>query len=138
MTQKEIANKLAENGMRVTLQRIVIFEAIIKLDNHPTAEHIIEYVKAVHPNISTGTIYKVLEVFVEKDLLKKVKTDNGIMRYDPFLSKHHHLHCSQTDKIADYEDPKLDSMLQNYFKNKKIKNFKIQDIKLQITGHFKN
>ncbi len=138
MNTKEITDKLTEKGLRVTPQRIAIFEAIFKLDNHPTAENIIEYIKRKHPNISTGTVYKVLDSFVENHLLKKVKTENGIMRYDPLLSKHHHLYCIETNKIVDYEDSELDELLLNYFKKKKIKNFKIQDINLQVTGIVKN
>ena len=124
--------------MRITPQRVAIFVAIFKLNNHPTAENIIEYIKKKHPNISTGTVYKVLDSFVENLLLKKVKTENGIMRYDPLLSNHHHLYCTETNKIVDYEDSELDELLLNYFKKKKLKKFKIQKINLQVTGIVKN
>lgn len=59
------------------------------------------------------------------------------MRYDAVLSSHHHLYCEETDRIEDYVDVELDSILNNYFRGKKMKNFKIKDIKLQITGKFK-
>ena len=137
MDIKKIATKLSEKGLRVTPQRIAILGAIIKLDNHPTAENIIEYIKKNHPNISVGTVYKVLDSFVENSLLKKVKTESGIMRYDPLLANHHHLYCQETDRIEDFEDQKLDELINEYFDKKGIKNFKIQDIKLQITGTFK-
>ena len=115
-----------------------VLEAVMRINNHPTAENIIEYIKKKHPNISVGTVYKVLDSFVENKLLKKVKTENGIMRYDPLQSNHHHLYCKETDRIEDYEDEKLDELLIDYFNKKGIKNFKIQDIQLQITGKFKN
>lgn len=137
MEIKEIATKLSEKGLRVTPQRIAILGAIIKLDNHPTAENIIEYIKKNHPNISVGTVYKVLDSFVENSLLKKVKTESGIMRYDPLLANHHHLYCEKTDRIEDFKDEKLDELINAYFNKKGIENFKIQDIKLQITGTFK-
>ena len=41
MDIKQIADKLSEKDLRVTPQRIAILGAIIKLDNHPTAEKII-------------------------------------------------------------------------------------------------
>jgi Fur family peroxide stress response transcriptional regulator len=37
----------------------------------------------------------------------------------------------------DYDDKELDELVTNYFKRKKIKNFKIEDVRLQITGKFK-
>jgi Fur family peroxide stress response transcriptional regulator len=85
-----------------------------------------------------GTVYKVLDSFVENNLLKKVKTESGIMRYDPLQSNHHHLYCKETDRIEDYEDEKLDELIIDYFNKKGIKNFKIQHIQLQISGKFKH
>lgn len=131
-------DKLKEKGLKVTPQRVAIYDAIVKLKNHPTADNIIAYIKANHPNISVGTVYKVLDSLVENDLLKKVKTEKDIMRYDAILSNHHHLYCSETDRIEDYEDEALNKLINAYFKKNKIKNFKVQDIKLQITGTFNN
>jgi Fur family transcriptional regulator, peroxide stress response regulator len=130
--------KLQEKGLKVTPQRVAIYEAIVKLKNHPTAENVIEYIKANHPNTSVGTVYKVLDSLVENQLLKKVKTEKDIMRYDAVLSNHHHLYCAETDRIEDYEDAKLNTLINEYFKKNKIKKFKVQDIKLQITGKFNN
>lgn len=128
--------RLQGKGLKVTPQRVAIYEAIVTLKNHPTAENVIEYIKANHPNISVGTVYKVLDSLVENALLKKVKTDKDLMRYDSVLSEHHHLYCSETQRIEDYDDEQLNQMISNYFKKKKIKNFTIQDVKLQITGKF--
>jgi Fur family peroxide stress response transcriptional regulator len=127
---------LKEKGLKITPQRVAIYEAIVSLKNHPTAENVIEYVKINHPNISVGTVYKVLDSLVENELLKKVKTEKDIMRYDAKLLNHHHLYCVESERIEDYEDDNLNELIKNYFKNKKIKNFKVQDIKLQITGKF--
>lgn len=137
MNKQRIADQLSEKGLRVTPQRIAIFGAILKLNNHPTAENIIEYIKKNHPNISVGTVYKVLDSLVENNLLKKVKTEGGIMRYDPLQGNHHHLYCEETDRIEDYEDQQLDDLIIDYFEKKGIKDFKIQNIQLHITGKFK-
>jgi Fur family peroxide stress response transcriptional regulator len=130
--------QLKEKGLKVTPQRVAIYEAIVNLNNHPTAENIIEYVKANHPNVSVGTVYKVLDSLVENKLLKKVKTEKDVMRYDAVLSNHHHLYCVETDRIEDYEDEKLNQLINDYFKKNTIENFNVTDIKLQITGKFKN
>jgi Fur family peroxide stress response transcriptional regulator len=128
--------KLKEKGLKVTPQRVAIYDAIVTLNNHPTAENVIEYIKANHPNISVGTVYKVLDSLVENQLLRKVKTERDIMRYDAVLSHHHHLYCAETDRIEDYEDETLNKLISEYFKKNQIENFEIQDIKLQITGQF--
>lgn len=128
--------KLQEKGLKVTPQRVAIYEAVVELKNHPTAENIIDYLKINHPNIAVGTVYKVLDFLVEHDLLEKVKTEKDFMRYDAVLTNHHHLYCAETDRIEDYEDDELNALLNAYFKKKKIKHFNVRDIKLQITGNF--
>ncbi len=133
---KLLIEKLREKALKVTPQRVAIYEAVIRLNNHPTADNIIEYIKKNHPTISVGTVYKVLDSLVENELLKKVKTERDIMRYDAVLSNHHHLYCAETDRIEDYADEKLNQLISDYFKKNKIKNFKVHDIKLQITGEF--
>ena len=130
--------KLQEKGLKVTPQRVAIFDAILELDNHPTADDIIAFIKKNHPNISIGTVYKVLDTFVENNLLKKVKTEKDSMRYDPHVSNHHHLYCAETERIEGFEDEKLNELISSHFKKYTIKNFKLQDIKLQITGKFNN
>jgi len=133
---ENLREKLQEKGLKVTPQRVAIFEAIMQLDNHPTANDIIACIKINHPNISVGTVYKVLDTFVENNLLKKVKTEKDTLRYDPYVSNHHHLYCAETERIEDFEDDKLNELISNYFKKNKVKNFKIHELKLQITGTF--
>ena len=132
----EIRNKIIERGLKVTPQRITIFEAIVKLNNHPTAENVIDYIRTNHPNIATATVYKVLDALAEKGLIKKVKTEKDVMRYDAFLEKHHHLYSSDSDRIEDYLDDELNDILEKHFAKKGIPGFKIEDIKLQIIGKF--
>jgi Fur family transcriptional regulator, peroxide stress response regulator len=132
----EIRNKLIEKGLKVTPQRLAILEAIIKLNNHPTADNIIEYIRNNHPNISTATVYKVLDALVANELIIKVKTERDVMRYDAVMERHHHLYCSESDRIEDFVDTDLNDMIEKYFEKKKIKGFEIEDIKLQIIGKF--
>ena len=111
--------QLSQKGLKITPQRIAIYEAVVKLKNHPTADNIIEYIKKNHPNISVGTVYKVLDSLVVNELLRKVKNEKDVMRYDAILHQHHHLYCSETDRIEDFEDQDLDSLIKNYFAGKK-------------------
>lgn len=138
MSSDYIREQLKQNGLKVTPQRVAIYEAVVKLKNHPTAEKIIDYIKKNHPNISVGTVYKVLDSLVENQLLKKVKNEKDVMRYDAIMQQHHHLYCTETERIEDFEDSDLDKLITEYFKQKKIKGFKVKDITLQITGEFKN
>lgn len=138
MKKEKIGIDLKNSHLKVTPQRIAVLEALNSLKDHPTADKIKEYVVKNHPNIAVGTIYKTLETFVEKGLVKKVKTEKDVMRYDAILDKHHHLYCENTERIEDFFDETLNELLEEYFKKKKIPDFKIKDIKLQIIGAFNN
>ena len=132
----QIKERLVEKGLKVTPQRIAILEAIYILNNHPTAEMIMDYIKDTHPGISSATIYKVLDALVENQLIKRVKTEKGIKRYDGITENHHHLYCSDSEEIEDYMNENLDQLLADYFKKNGIEYFEIRDIKLQINGTF--
>jgi Fur family transcriptional regulator, peroxide stress response regulator len=131
-----IRNKLIEKRLKVTPQRIAILEAIIKLNNHPTADNIIDYIRNNHPNIATATVYKVLDALAANELIKKVKTERDVMRYDAVMESHHHLYCSESDRIEDFVDTELNELIEKYFEKKKIPDFKIEDVRLQIIGKF--
>jgi Fur family peroxide stress response transcriptional regulator len=136
MANQEVIKILSENDLKVTPQRTAVLEVIMNLKNHPTADYITRYLRLNYPHIPIGTVYKILEIFVDKGIIRRVKTDNEIMRYDPVAIKHHHLYCSASDRIEDYYDDELNKIISSYFSRKKIPNFTIEDFKLQIVGKF--
>jgi Fur family peroxide stress response transcriptional regulator len=136
MANKSVIKILSENNLRVTPQRTAILEVILNLDNHPTADNIAEYLRINYPHVPVGTVYKNLQIFVNKGIISVVKTSDGFQRYDPVKTKHHHLYSSDSDMFIDYNDKELNILLNEYFKKKKIQNFTVEDFKLQITGKF--
>ena len=133
---KSIKDILVEKGLKVTPQRIAVYEALMHVKNHPSADRLIKYIRESHPSISVGTIYKTLETFVDNKLVKRVKTEEDVMRYDIILDEHHHIYCTQTGKIADYFDEDLDQIIKAYLKNNPIPGFELEEVKLSIIGHF--
>jgi Fur family peroxide stress response transcriptional regulator len=138
MKSVQIIDILKGKELKITPQRVVVYEAVIKVQPHPTAEQIIRVVRKKNPNISPGTIYKTLETFVKNGIIRKVKTDADVMRYDPVTEKHHHLYCAESERIEDYFDEELNQLIENYFKKKKIPDFTLDDFKLQLVGRFEN
>jgi Fur family peroxide stress response transcriptional regulator len=136
MRTEVIRNKLIEKGLKVTPQRMAILESVIMLNNHPSVENIVDYIRKNYPNIATATVYKVLDALLKAGLISKVITEKNILRYDALTENHHHLYCSDSDRIEDYLDDDLNKMLIAYFRKKEIPGFKIEDLKLQIIGKF--
>lgn len=134
---EDYIQRIKQAGLKVTPQRIAVLEAMKELGSHPTTDHIIDFVRRKNPGIAKGTVYNVLGILIEKKLIKRVKTEKDIMHYDGILDKHHHLYCISSDRIEDYMDEELDELLWAYFEKKQIPDFRIEEIKLQINGEFK-
>lgn len=112
----------------------MVYKTVMSTDVHPSAEWVYEQVKNELPSISIGTVYRVLDTLVDAGLVVKVGTTNGQARYDGKKSDHHHIYIKNTDQIKDFESEELSLFLKEYFGKRKIKNFKISEIKLQISG----
>ncbi len=129
-----LKESIREAGLRVTPQRMAVLEAVLVLENHPTVEQVLHYVRGKHPGIATGTVYHILDTLAEHQLIARVKTDHEVMRYDGFMKPHHHIYTMGTDRITDYSDPELDEMLKEYFSRNAIPGVEIREIRLQIIG----
>jgi Fur family peroxide stress response transcriptional regulator len=125
---------LSGAGLKATQQRLVIYQCLIACDNHPTAEEIFEQVRPANPSISLGTVYKTLETLVESQLAQKVPVSENKMRYDARMEAHHHIYCTNTGEIIDFQDKELESLIRNYLEAKQIKNLSVQNFNLQIRG----
>lgn len=131
---EEVKQKISASGLKATQQRIVVYEALLKLNNHPTAENVYESIRPANPSISLGTVYKTLDTLAIAGLADKVMTDEGYLRYDGNMHHHGHIYCSNTQEIIDFEDDELHGILKDYFTKKKINNLSVKDIKIQILG----
>lgn len=129
--QQEIINLLASKEIKITPQRIAVYEIVSLLD-HPYADEILTELTKSNPSIAKGTVYSILDFFCKKDILHKVKTVNGKMRYDPITGHHHHIIEKDSDKIEDYADPNLSLILQEYFVENPIPGYEVEKVKLQI------
>jgi Fur family transcriptional regulator, peroxide stress response regulator len=136
MGNKTVIRILSEKGLKITPQRTTILEIILNLNNHPTAENIVEHLRIFHPSISLSTVYKNLETFSSRGIIQKVKVTGDKLRFDPVTDWHHHLYCPDSDRIEDFYDCDLNRILYDYLKIKKIPDFKAEEIRLQINGKF--
>ncbi|MBE0675687.1 MAG: transcriptional repressor [Bacteroidales bacterium] len=132
----QIKKKITEAGLKVTPQRLTVLKALHEMNNHPSADQVLEYIRRHNPHMGTGTVYNILEVFADKGIIHRVKTEKGILRYDAISETHHHLYCSDTEKIEDYYDKELSQLLEDYFSKRRIQGFDIEELKLQIIGKY--
>ena len=99
-----------EYGLKITPQRVAIYEKLLNLETHPTADDVYQIVRSDYPNISFDTVNRTLLTFAEIDLVDVVETFGGAKRFDPDITNHHHLHCIRCGKILDFSNRVYDNL----------------------------
>ncbi len=107
LSLSELKKVFEEAGLRLTHQRIMIYEAICHAKDHPSAEAVYERLRKEAPTISLDTVYRTLSTFERLGLIKKVQIFDHI-RFDPDISRHHHFICTVCKKIVDFSWPEFD------------------------------
>ncbi len=100
--EEKLITALREQGMKITPQRRFIFQALEqKVDRHPTAEDIYNTVRQTLPDMSLTTVYNTLRELVGMGLLRQVDLGEGMTRFDPNTTTHHHLLCAKCGRLED-------------------------------------
>lgn len=87
-------------AVRNTKQKQVIAAAVDKL-NHPTASMIHEHIKEEMPNISLGTVYRVLDTMADEGRLSRLHFASGEDIFDKTVAPHIHIRCRSCSKVRD-------------------------------------
>jgi Fur family peroxide stress response transcriptional regulator len=138
MHSDEIAARLQQfeeicrqKGLPVTTQRRVILEAILERDDHPTADQIYDAVQDRIPQVSRTTVYRTIDTLLELGVIRRVHLTGVTGRFDGTIRRHHHLVCTQCDKIMDINDEDLDQLS---LPKRKLQGFKVDDWSVQFVG----
>ena len=101
----DIAKKLAEQGYRITPQRMMIASAIEDSDGHISAEEIYAQVITKYPQVNISTVYRTLELLKQLGLVTDTDFGEGRVRYHPVgKGHHHHLVCQECGGITDLDE----------------------------------
>lgn len=120
-----------EHGLRRTVQKRAILEAVLDLDTHPTADQVHDLVCLTHPDISRTTVYRALESFAQLDLITKACHPGSTTRYDRKTELHHHLVCLHCDAVIDISDAALDALT---VPDTSDFDFEVRDFRVQLRG----
>ena len=105
--KKAICDKLHNSGLRVTPQRLWVYEYLEKYKTHPDAEEVYEAMKKQQNSITRATVYNVLNSLVEKGLAIEVKLDGERTRFDADIKMHGHFKCEKCKHIYDFNVSEL-------------------------------
>jgi Fe2+ or Zn2+ uptake regulation protein len=74
---------LTQKGLRVTNQRLAIFDAAFAQPEHFTAEQLLDFARAIDDSVSRATVYRTLPIMTESALLREVDIGSGEKFYRP-------------------------------------------------------
>lgn len=124
-------NRIKEAGLKMTLQRKAVYEAMMEL-RHATVDDIIERVQSKDKEVTVSTIYRILDSFCAANILSFIyHPDTGKCYYDITVSEHHHLFNGKT--ITDYDDPGLSRLIREYLKSQNFTPEEIAKVQVQVT-----
>jgi Fur family transcriptional regulator, peroxide stress response regulator len=102
---KDFKDRLRSLGLKVTPQRVVVFQELIKRKDHPNIEGILSEVKKLFPDIGQATVYSILRLLTKNGLAQEIGTFGGIRRFDGEAKTHPHFICINCNRIDDLDVP---------------------------------
>jgi len=97
-----------ETGMNRTRKhsrkREAILACIRATTRHPSAEWIYDRLKPEIPDLSRGTVYRNLRLFLAEGVVSSVGVVDGLERFDGNVSPHAHFICRACGTVTDLAD----------------------------------
>ena len=105
-----LKNILKKERLRLTDQRIAIWNQIRNTKKHLEVEEIFYRLRSKKQHVSRATIYRTLDVLVKNRLIRKMDLGDGCSLYEPRLENEHHDHmiCEDTGDIIEFFSEELE------------------------------
>jgi len=97
-------------GLKVTPQRMAVYEVLIKSNEHPSAEMVFRKVKRGLPNISLDTVNRTLLTLYEIGAAFAVEGSGDAKRFDGNLKNHQHFKCIKCKRVIDFHHKPFDNI----------------------------
>ncbi len=126
---------LTSKGLRVTNQRLAIFDAAYEHPDHFTAEDLLDRARAIDDSVSRATVYRALPILTESNLIREVDVGRDYKFYmanknaTAFQAQ---VICLDCDKIFEIDAP----FMEWYGKTVAEKlSLQVESQRLQVTTH---
>lgn len=97
----EIIETLKSKKLRVTPQRFAVYANLLGREDHPTAEQLLKDLNKDAPTASQATLYSSLQALRNAGLIRDVRIEEGVCRYDANVGLHHHFRCNSCGAVED-------------------------------------
>lgn len=99
-------------GLRVTSERLALFDEIFAQHGHIDAEELLEAMKDKGHKISRATVYRNLELLVEGGLVRKSRLGRTRHLYEHIHvgQRHDHLVCRDCGRVVEFVSPGIEAL----------------------------
>lgn len=94
---------------RFSYQREQIYQAVCRMNRHPTAEMVYNQLKPSMPRLSLGTVYRNLHQMAQDGRLMEI--NDSVARFDMNTQPHSHCRCRVCGAIMDLPQLPYDAEL---------------------------
>ena len=92
-------------GLRVTVQRLHVLDALRASHGHATAEEIMASVATYHPAFNLATVYRILDLLVHHGIVARTHLGGSASVYElAGETAHHHLVCEVCGGVSQLDD----------------------------------
>ena len=132
-TSQSFLDQLATNGHRITAVRSLIIDLLHKNQKPTTALELQNLITKKLRPVNKTTIYRELELLLNNNIIVEINFGDNKKRYEiAGLPHHHHLVCSNCDKVEDvFIDRDLHQLEQKITKEK---SFTVHSHSLEFFG----
>ena len=114
---KDIIQRCAQNGLRMTDQRRTVAQVLEESQDHPDVEELYTRALKLDPRISIATVYRSVKLFEESGILEKLEFGDGRARYEDAERDHHdHLIDMNSGEVVEFIDPDIEALQEKIAK----------------------
>lgn len=100
---EQLEKDIRSCGLRVTKQRVAIYDWLRRHPVHPTADVIWRALLPEHPELSLTTVYNTVNVLAEHGLIRTVNIHAEEQRFDGNPADHGHFSCRRCGAVLDFD-----------------------------------
>lgn len=131
--QEVFAAYLADKNLKMTPQRRLILDTMLKQTGHLSSEELYDKVKRRDSSVGQATVYRTLKLLNESGVIEPLDFADGVTRYEPSYGKEHHDHliCERCNKNIEILDETIERRQEQIAKEH---GFKLSHHKMYLYG----
>ena len=116
--KKDFEAALQKEKLKLTSQRLAIFDDVVYGEKHRECEEICNSLKEKKHIVSRATVYRTLDILVKYDFIRKMDIGDGRIRYESKIGHPHHDHmiCVETGDIIEFVSDEIENIQEEIAK----------------------